>query len=173
MTTAQDGGQIVSLTHRPPLPQGNVPGTHFCQRLSRPKGHSAIRRILCQRKLPMTPAGIELETLRFVAQHLDHCSTAVSIPGNDCTQKRKHAQSNGCILAADNVSGCSESQLFAHQNLSGPSTSYKKQVQRHGAKNYRKLPYRTEKQNTLVFHDPGNSHGNSPGDEPRKLAFCS
>jgi len=28
--TAQDGGKVVSLTHRPPLPPGNVPGTHFC-----------------------------------------------------------------------------------------------------------------------------------------------
>ena len=30
MTTAQDGGKIVSLTHRPHLPPGNKPGTHFC-----------------------------------------------------------------------------------------------------------------------------------------------
>ena len=30
MTTAQDGGKIVSFTHRPPLPPGNTPGTHFC-----------------------------------------------------------------------------------------------------------------------------------------------
>ena len=30
MTTAQDGGRVVSLTHRPPLPPGNSPGTHFC-----------------------------------------------------------------------------------------------------------------------------------------------
>jgi hypothetical protein len=30
MTTAQDGGKVVSLTHRPPLPAGNTPGTHFC-----------------------------------------------------------------------------------------------------------------------------------------------
>jgi len=30
MTTAQDGGKVVSLTHRPPSPPGNVPGTHFC-----------------------------------------------------------------------------------------------------------------------------------------------
>jgi len=29
MTKAQDGGKVVSLTHRPPLPLGNVPGTHF------------------------------------------------------------------------------------------------------------------------------------------------
>ena len=30
MTTAQDCGKVVSLTHRPPFPLGNVPGTHFC-----------------------------------------------------------------------------------------------------------------------------------------------
>ena len=30
MTTAQDGVKVVSLTHRPPLPPGNIPGTHFC-----------------------------------------------------------------------------------------------------------------------------------------------
>ena len=30
MTTAQDGGNVVSFTHRPPLPPGNTPGTHFC-----------------------------------------------------------------------------------------------------------------------------------------------
>ena len=30
MTTAQDGGKVVSLMHRPPLSLGNAPGTHFC-----------------------------------------------------------------------------------------------------------------------------------------------
>ena len=30
MTTAQDGGKVVSLTHRPPLPPGNANGTLFC-----------------------------------------------------------------------------------------------------------------------------------------------
>ena len=30
MTTAQDGGKVVILTHQPPLPPGNIPGTHFC-----------------------------------------------------------------------------------------------------------------------------------------------
>jgi hypothetical protein len=30
VTTAQDGGKLISLTHRPPLPPGNTPGTHFC-----------------------------------------------------------------------------------------------------------------------------------------------
>ena len=30
MTTAQGGGNVVSLTHRLHLPPGNSPGTHFC-----------------------------------------------------------------------------------------------------------------------------------------------
>ena len=30
MTTVQDGGKVVSLTHWPPLPPGNTPGTRFC-----------------------------------------------------------------------------------------------------------------------------------------------
>jgi hypothetical protein len=30
MTTAQDGGKVVSLTHRSPLSPGNTPGTHCC-----------------------------------------------------------------------------------------------------------------------------------------------
>ena len=30
VTTAQDSGTVVSPTHRPPLPPGNTPGTHFC-----------------------------------------------------------------------------------------------------------------------------------------------
>jgi len=29
VTAAQDGGKVVSLTYRPPLPPGNKPGTHF------------------------------------------------------------------------------------------------------------------------------------------------
>ena len=30
VTTAQDGGKVVSLTRRPPLLPENAPGTHFC-----------------------------------------------------------------------------------------------------------------------------------------------
>ena len=48
VTTAQDGGKVVSPTHRSPLPPENAHCTHFCQRLSRPQGHIAIGRILCQ-----------------------------------------------------------------------------------------------------------------------------
>ena len=28
--TSQDGGKVISLTHRPSLPTGNATGTHFC-----------------------------------------------------------------------------------------------------------------------------------------------
>ena len=34
---------------------------------------------LCEWKIPMTPAGMEPATFRFVAQHLNHCATAVPL----------------------------------------------------------------------------------------------
>ena len=30
LMTSQEGGKAVSPMHRPPLPPGNSPGTHFC-----------------------------------------------------------------------------------------------------------------------------------------------
>ena len=30
MTTAKEGGKVVSLRHGPPLPPGNSSGTHLC-----------------------------------------------------------------------------------------------------------------------------------------------
>jgi hypothetical protein len=36
-----DGGEVVSLTRRPPFTPRKIPGTGFCQRLSRPQGQSA------------------------------------------------------------------------------------------------------------------------------------
>jgi len=32
MTMAQEDGKVVSLTHRPLLPSGNTPSSHFCYR---------------------------------------------------------------------------------------------------------------------------------------------
>jgi hypothetical protein len=42
--SAHEGGNV-SPTHRPPLLPGNIPGTHFCKRLSQPQGHSTDGRI--------------------------------------------------------------------------------------------------------------------------------
>jgi hypothetical protein len=44
--SAHEVGKFVSPTHRPPLPTGNIPGTHFCYRLNQPQGHSAAGRIM-------------------------------------------------------------------------------------------------------------------------------
>ena len=40
-------------------------------------GHSADRKDFMFMKNPLTPAGIETATFRFVAQHFNHCATAV------------------------------------------------------------------------------------------------
>jgi hypothetical protein len=70
MTTVQDGGKVVSLTHRLPLPLVliSVRGWVNPSAIVRPLG-------LCQWKIPMTPSGIEPTTWRFVAQFLNHHAT--------------------------------------------------------------------------------------------------
>jgi hypothetical protein len=40
-----NGGKTVSLTRRQPFTPRNIPGTHFCWRLSRSQGHGAAGRI--------------------------------------------------------------------------------------------------------------------------------
>jgi hypothetical protein len=41
-----DGGEAVSLTHRPPFIYRKIPDTHFCYRLGRLHGHRADGRIM-------------------------------------------------------------------------------------------------------------------------------
>ena len=53
MTTAQDGGKVVSLKHQPPLLPGNTPVVQL-------EG-------LYHWKIPMTPSGIEPAACQFVA----------------------------------------------------------------------------------------------------------
>jgi len=77
VTTAQDGGRLSALWTSHLYPPGNTPGTHFCYRLSRTQGHSAIGRFFMSMKNPMTPAGTKPATFRFVAQYLNRCTTAV------------------------------------------------------------------------------------------------
>jgi hypothetical protein len=75
MTTAQDGGKVVSLKHRPPLPQEihlsliSVRGWVDSRVIVRPEE-------LCHWKIPMRPSGIEPATCRFEAYCLKHHATA-------------------------------------------------------------------------------------------------
>jgi hypothetical protein len=46
----------------------NIPGTHFCYRMSQPQGHGAARRIMSM-KIQMTSSGIESNCLN----QLRHC----------------------------------------------------------------------------------------------------
>jgi hypothetical protein len=68
---AHEGGEVVSFTHRPPLPEGSIPGTHFHEGLSRPRGHGMVGRNMSL-KNPVTPPGIDPGTVRLVAHSLNH-----------------------------------------------------------------------------------------------------
>ena len=49
--SAHEGSKVVRPRHRPPLPPGNIPGTHFFYVLSQPQGHSTAERILSLKKI--------------------------------------------------------------------------------------------------------------------------
>ena len=66
--------------YRPPLNPGNVPGTHFCQMLSRPQDHSAFGRILCQWKIQWHQLGSNQRT-----SDLCH-STLTTVPPRSSTE---------------------------------------------------------------------------------------
>ena len=68
--SAHEGGKVVSPKHRPPLPLGNIPGTHSCYRLSRPQGHSAAGRIMSMKNFNDTIGNrtSDLPTCSAVAQ---------------------------------------------------------------------------------------------------------
>jgi hypothetical protein len=56
------------------FPPGNVPGIHFHYGLSRPQGHGTVGRKMSLRN-QVTPPGIDPETVRLVAQRLNHYAT--------------------------------------------------------------------------------------------------
>ena len=68
--SAHEGGKVVSHTHRPPLPPGNIPGTHFCWRLNQPQGHSAAGRIMSMKNSSVTIGNLtrDLPTCSVVPQ---------------------------------------------------------------------------------------------------------
>jgi hypothetical protein len=61
--SAHEGGKVS------PTRPGNIPGTQFCQRLSRPQGHSATWRIISMKNSDDTNEPV---TFRIVAQCLNY-----------------------------------------------------------------------------------------------------
>jgi hypothetical protein len=76
VTMAQNGGKIVSLTYRPLFIPRKYSWYLFLYEAESTPGP----RILCQWKIPITPAGIEPATSRFVAQHRNRCATLPRSP---------------------------------------------------------------------------------------------
>ena len=72
--SAHAGGEVVSLTHRPPLPPGMFLVLIFTRgwvaprAMVRSEGNMSL-------KNPVTPPAIDPETVRLVAQRLNHYST--------------------------------------------------------------------------------------------------
>jgi hypothetical protein len=72
--SARKGGEVVSLTHRPPLPPGVYLVLIFTmgwvdpRAMERSEGDMSL-------KNPVTPPGIDPGTVRLVAQRLNHYAT--------------------------------------------------------------------------------------------------
>jgi len=76
MTFGTRCDEIVSLTHRPPLLPGNVPGGNGCvdpSAMELSEGNMSL-------KNPLPQPGNDPGTVRLVAQHLNHCATPDPFP---------------------------------------------------------------------------------------------
>ena len=119
MTTAQDGGKVVSPMHWPPLPQEMLLVLISVRGWVDPRATERWEE-LWQWKIPMTPSGIEPATFRFVAQHLNHCATAVPI--HICPYSKKAAILENVFPSSGKEETHSSllhirSKSFSHQTL--------------------------------------------------------
>ena len=75
---------------------GNIPGTHFCQRLSQSQGHSAARRITSMKKLKCNNSGLLILNYYYyyqselyspgIAQSVQCLSSALDDPGQSTSE---------------------------------------------------------------------------------------
>ena len=72
--SAREGGEVVSLTHRPPLPPRKCSWHSFSLGAESAPGPWCVRKEMCHWKIQWPP-GIDPGTVRLVAQRLNHCAT--------------------------------------------------------------------------------------------------
>jgi hypothetical protein len=95
--SAHEGGKIVSPTHRTPLPPGNIPGTHFCKRLSRLHGHSAAGRIMSMKNSNDTIGNRSRDLPVFSAAPQPPCASMVMVVVIIMTTITIRYRGGGCI----------------------------------------------------------------------------
>jgi hypothetical protein len=78
VTTAQDDGRLSALSTRSLYPQEILPVSFLLEAELIPE-LQCDRKDFMSMKIPLTSAGIEPATFRFVAQYLNHCATAVPV----------------------------------------------------------------------------------------------
>ena len=63
-----ESSKVVSSMHWPPSPPtGNIPGTHFCLRLSQPQGHNATGRVISMKNSSNNTGNLPCDLLAYSA----------------------------------------------------------------------------------------------------------
>jgi hypothetical protein len=85
--SAQEGGQVIRTKHRPPFPPRDIPGTHLCQRMSRPQGHSTGGRIKSMKNINDSTENrtLDLPACTAVPQPTTYRIPQISSCSNLCT----------------------------------------------------------------------------------------
>ena len=97
--SAHGGGKVVSPTHRPPLPPGNIPSCPLCKRLSQPQGHNAAGRIMSIKNVNDTIVNRTRDLPAFSAS--TNCVTACPV----CHSYRRQSKHSSSVFNTTAVFG--------------------------------------------------------------------